>query len=87
MNKHEKDHKETTRHQDAAEAQDAARAQEHANLDKLIDQRVNATVAQRQEPPKVAPRPSNQSSGLCIECGKPTAPGQNEVCVDHVRTA
>lgn len=37
--------------------------------------------------PAVAPMPSNQSSGLCIECAKPVAPGQNQVCRDHVRAA
>jgi hypothetical protein len=37
--------------------------------------------------PAVAPLPSNQSTGLCVECGAPVAPGQNYVCRDHVRTA
>jgi hypothetical protein len=35
--------------------------------------------------PAVAPLPENQSTGLCVECGKPVAPGQNYVCRDHVR--
>lgn len=37
-------------------------------------------------PPKVAPLPENQSTGLCVECGKGVAPGQNYVCRDHVRS-
>jgi hypothetical protein len=38
-------------------------------------------------PPAVAPLPANQSTGLCIECAKPVAPGQNLVCRDHVRSS
>lgn len=32
-----------------------------------------------------APLPSNQSTGLCVECGKGVAPAQNLLCRDHVR--
>jgi hypothetical protein len=35
--------------------------------------------------PAVAPLPGHQSTGLCVECGKPTAPGQTYVCRDHTR--
>ena len=73
---HAKDHEERHAKQDA---------ERHPQLSKLEEeQRANMT-AQRTDPPKVAPRPANQSSGLCIECGKPTAPGQNEVCEAHMR--
>lgn len=44
----------------------------------------NPAVPEPHEP-AVAPLPSNQSTGLCVECGKPVAPGQNYVCRDHVR--
>jgi hypothetical protein len=32
-----------------------------------------------------SPLPANQSTGLCVHCGKPVGPGQNYVCREHMR--
>lgn len=36
---------------------------------------------------KVPPAPNSQSTGKCVECGKPVAMGQTYVCTDHMRTS
>lgn len=35
--------------------------------------------------PAVAILPANQSTGLCVHCGKPVGPGQNYVCREHMK--
>lgn len=37
--------------------------------------------------PAIATLPANQSTGLCVHCGKPVGPGQNYVCRAHMKAS
>jgi hypothetical protein len=66
------------------QAYDASRGFDERNYDMRKGEIGNPAVP-NPHPLAAAPAPGNQSTGLCVECAKGVAPGQNYVCRDHLR--
>ncbi len=77
-------------HGEGAEVSDKIQAYDHSKgfdatrYDLKKGEIANPAVPEPKEP-AIAPLPANQSTGLCVHCGKPVGPGQNYVCREHMK--